>query len=59
MKYHFYDLKNRKKVELEVVAKQSYGDNKLRYALKGKTEDGRVMTTFVSKSVYEKITVGE
>ena len=55
MNYKFYDVKKKESVMSEVVGKQEYGDDKRkRYALKGKTEDGRNLTTFVSKDVYDK-----
>ena len=54
----FYDVKLKKKVERPVIAKQEYGDGTAkRYALKGKTEDGRSLTTFCSKEVYDKTKV--
>ena len=53
--YNFYDVKLKKKVEVEVVDKEKYGtDEKPRYALKGKTEDGRTLTTFVNYDTYSK-----
>lgn len=55
MKATFYDVKMRKKVEAEVVGKKEYKvRGQLRFALKGKTEDGRSLTKFVSKVDYEK-----
>lgn len=54
----FYDVKLKKKVERPVIAKQEYGDGTAkRYALKGKTEDGRSLTAFCSKEVYDKTKV--
>lgn len=54
----FYDVKLKKSVERPVIAKQEYGDGKTkRYALKGKTEDGRSLTCFCSKEVYDKTKV--
>jgi hypothetical protein len=58
MKDTFYDVKLRKKVEAEVVEKVTFGDpGKLRYALKGKTPDGRNLTKFVSKENWDKAKV--
>jgi hypothetical protein len=58
MKDTFYDVKLRKKVEAEVVEKVTFGDpGKLRYALKGKTPDGRNLTKFVSKANWDKAKV--
>ena len=43
-----------KKVEAEVVGKKEYKvRGQMRYALKGKTADGRSLTKFVSKVDYE------
>ncbi len=55
MKHSFYDVKAKKKVEAEVTEKVTYGkkDNE-RYAFKGKTKDGRSLTAFVSKAVWDK-----
>ncbi len=58
MKATFYDVKLREKVEVDVTEKVVYGDpGKERYALKGKTSDGRNLTKFVSKADYEKAEV--
>lgn len=58
MKDTFYDVKLRKSVEAEVVEKVTFGEpGKLRYALKGKTSDGRNLTKFVSKENWEKAKV--
>jgi hypothetical protein len=54
----FYDVKLKKKVDRPVIAKQVYGEGTTkRYALKGKTEDGRSLTAFCSKEVYDKTKV--
>ena len=54
----FYDVKLKKKVDRPVIAKQEYGDgNRKRSALKGETEDGRPLTAFCSKEVYDKTKV--
>jgi hypothetical protein len=58
MKASFYDVKARKKVEADVVEKVTYGDKgRERYALRGKTSDGRNLTKFVSKADWDKISV--
>ncbi len=58
MRSTFYDVKLRKKVEVDVTEKVVYGDaGKQRFALKGKTEDGRNLTKFVSKADFEKADV--
>lgn len=55
MKASFYDVKERKKVETEVTDKVKYPNN--RYAIRGKTSDGRNLTKFVSKTDWDKYTV--
>lgn len=56
MKTTFYDVKTRQKVETEVTDKMEYQvNNRTRYAVKGKTSDGRNLTKFVSQSDYENI----
>ncbi|NIR51606.1 hypothetical protein GWO43_23780 [candidate division KSB1 bacterium] len=58
MKATFYDVKMRQKVEAEVTEKVVYGEpGKERYALKGKTPDGRNLTKFVSKADYDRVNV--
>ena len=58
MKHSFYDVKEKKKVEADVTEKVSYGTApKLRYAFKGKTVDGRNLTTFVGKELWTSATV--
>jgi len=53
MKHSFYDVKAKKKVNAEVTEKVTYGKKeKMRYAFKAKTSDGRSLTAFVSKDVY-------
>ena len=50
----FYDVKLRKTVTAEVVDKKVYhGKGGDRYALRGKTSDGRNLTKFVSKADYD------
>ncbi len=58
MKTSFYDVKKKAIVETEVTDKKEYTVNgKPRYALKGKTADGRNLTKFASKADYDKATV--
>ncbi len=58
MKTSFYDIKKKEKVEVEITEKKTYDVNgKPRYALKGKTADGRNLTKFASKADYDKATV--
>lgn len=57
MKATFYDVKMRTKVEVEVVGKKEYKvRGQSRHAFKGKTEDGRSLTKFVSKVEFENAT---
>lgn len=53
----FYDVKAKQKVETEITDKVVYGGDSgsPRYAFKGKTADGRNLTTFVSKAVFESV----
>jgi hypothetical protein len=54
--FTFYDVKERKKVLSEVVAKAEYeAEGRTTYAFKGKTDDGRDLTKFVSKDHYDKV----
>ena len=58
MKAQFYDVKTRKKVDAQVTEKVVYGEKgKERYALRGKTTDGRSLTKFVSKADWDKAKV--
>jgi len=58
MKDVFYDVKLRKKVEVNVTEKVKYGEpGKERYALRAKTDDGRNLTKFVKKADWEKADV--
>lgn len=55
MKHMFYDVKSKAKVEAEVTDFVTYGEaGRMRYAFKGKTKDGRSLTAFVGKDVWEK-----
>ena len=54
MKHTFYDVKLRKKVQADVTEFKSYGKgNSKRFAFRGKTKDGRNLTSFVSKDDWE------
>jgi hypothetical protein len=54
MKHSFYDVKKKEKVKRPVTEKVTYGkEGKLRYAFKAKTEDGRNLTAFVGKDLWE------
>lgn len=56
MKMKFYDVKVRQSVEAEVTEKQEYKSRgQVRYAVKAKTNDGRSLTRFVSKEVYDSV----
>jgi len=58
MKATFYDVKLRKKIEADVTEKVVYGkDGRQRFALRGKTEDGRNLTKFVSKADWDNVNV--
>lgn len=55
MKANFYDLKNRKKVELEVTRKfkREMAGRSPQFLFSANTDDGRKLTTMTSKAVYE------
>ena len=58
VKFEFYDVKTRKKVESEVTDKIVYGQGKrTRYAFRAKTPDGRNLTRFVGKSEWDGLRV--
>lgn len=58
MKFEFYDVKAREKVQAEVTEKKVYGEKgRERYALRAKTADGRPLTRFVSKADWDKVQV--
>lgn len=60
MKMMFYDVKKRMKVEAEVTDRVEYKVNNVtRYAVKGKTEDGRNLTKFVSEKDYNSVVVAQ
>jgi len=58
VKHSFYDVKAKKKIEVEVTEKVTYGakDNE-RHAFKAKTCDGRNLTAFVSKDTWDKASI--
>ena len=52
----FYDVKLRTSVETEVTEKVIYsGEKGTRYAFRGKTGDGRNLTTFTSKVKFDAV----
>lgn len=56
MKMQFYDVKTRSKVDAEVTEKTTYQvKGQTKYAVKGQTSDGRNLTRFVSKDVYDSV----
>ena len=58
MKAEFYDVKNREKIQADIIEKVTYGKgNLLRYAFRAKTPDGRNLTRFVGKADWEKAQV--
>ena len=58
MKTTFYDVKKRQKVQAEITEKVKYGKRgNERYAVRGKTADGRNLTKFMSKADWDKVTV--
>ena len=58
MKATFYDLKTRKKVELEVTGKKDMSKpGRKSFALKAVSEDGRPLTTFVNEETFKSAAV--
>lgn len=58
MKMQFYDVKTRAKVDAEVTERTTYQvKGQTKYAVKAKTSDGRNLTRFVSKDVYDSVNV--
>ena len=59
----FYDVKLRKKVALDEtdVTKSTFTskNGQTRYGLRGKTEDGRNLTKFVSKAQWDELKIKE
>ncbi len=58
MKWTFYDVKAKDKVEAEVTAKVKIEKNG-RYAFKALTKDGRSLTAFVKEADWKKAKVDE
>ena len=55
MDHTFYDVKNKKSVTTKITECVTYTKgSRVSYAFKGKTEDGRNLTAFVSKETYDK-----
>ena len=63
MAVEFYDVKTRKKVKVDdgkvVKTKFTTKNGQVRYGLRGKTDDGRNLTKFVSQADWEKATFPE
>ncbi|MBN2641322.1 MAG: hypothetical protein JXR78_06705 [Victivallales bacterium] len=58
MEHSFYDVKAKSKVTAKVLEKVTYGQpGNERYAFKAKTSDGRNLTAFVNKAVWEKASI--
>ena len=59
----FYDVKTRKKVKIDdknvLKTKFTTKNGQVRYGLRGKTDDGRNLTKFVSQKDWEKSTYKE
>jgi hypothetical protein len=54
MEHTFYDVKTKSKVTTKVVDKVAYSSDKgYRYALEGRTEDGRRLLGFVNKATWD------
>lgn len=55
MEANFYDVKMRQKVVAKVTDAEKYDKSgTVRYAIKGKTADGRQLTTFCNKATYDQ-----
>ncbi|MDI9637277.1 hypothetical protein QM565_16170 [Geitlerinema splendidum] len=58
-KVEFYDVKHRKKVSIDDkhVMKTTFTtkNGQVRYGVRGKTDDGRMLTKFVSKADWDKM----
>ena len=58
MQHNFYDVKTKSHVTAEVTEKVTYGKpGNERYAFRAKTADGRALTAFVSKAVWDKANI--
>ncbi|MDD3154891.1 MAG: hypothetical protein PHS41_08485 [Victivallaceae bacterium] len=54
MKYSFYDVKSKKKIQAEIAEFVTYGkEGNKRYAFKAKAPAGHNMTAFVSEKVWK------
>ena len=54
MKHNFYDVKTKSTVEAEILECVTFQTKShTSYAFKGKTADGRNLTAFVSKAVWD------
>jgi len=55
----FYDVKTRKKINVDdknvMKAKLNTKNGQVRYALRGKTDDGRTLTKFISAKDFDKL----
>lgn len=58
MAVEFYDVKTRQKVKIDDknVMKTTFTtkNGQVRYGLRGKTDDGRMLTKFISKGDWDK-----
>jgi hypothetical protein len=58
MKQNFYDVKLKKNVKTEVTGKNKVKNGTgTTYMLKAVTDDGRSLTRFTSKKVYDELNV--
>ena len=59
MSVEFYDVKTRKKVSIDDknVMKTTFttANGQTRYGLRGKTDDNRMLTKFISKADWDKV----
>ena len=55
MDYKFYDVKKKASVTTKITEVKKYGEGtRVRYAVRGKTSDGRPLTVFVNKATFDK-----
>ena len=58
MDYKFYDVKKKTSVTTAITECKVYGEGtRVRYAVCGKTADGRNLTAFVTKAVWDKANI--
>ena len=58
MDHKFYDVKEKKAVTAAITEFVTYGsEGRTRYAFRGKTADGRNLTAFVTKAVWDKANI--